>query len=176
MITIEIEESESFDGTNNAFYYSPLEYVSFEHSLKAISDWETVYKIPFLSSQLDESQIDSYYALMCLNPSFDTSRLTDKNRLELAEYIKDSSTATIIQNGDKNNGRGRVTTSEVVYAMMVLANIPFECDRWNFNRLMTLMGVISHMQSPPKKMSRNEVMQQNVQLNEQRKKQHNTKG
>ena len=84
-------------------------------------------------------------------------------------------TATTFSN-DKP-GRGQETiTSEVIYYWMVSFNIPFECQYWHLNRLLTLVKVCNIKNNPPKKMSRQEILARNKALNEARKKQFQTKG
>ena len=94
----------------------------------------------------------------------------------LSAYIEDPQTATVFtsQNGNKNSTK--VYTSEQLYAMMCLNRIPIEFEDRNLNRLFVMLRVISIYSEPPKKMSKQEVLRQNVSLNEQRKKQYNTRG
>ena len=75
--------------------------------------------------------------------------------------------------GGKSNEQ---ITSELVYYWMICFNIPFECQKWHFNRLMTLIRVCEEKNKPPKKMSKKEIMARNNRLNDERRKKLGTKG
>ena len=101
--------------------------------------------------------------------------LSQKNINDILQYIDDPMTATTIKDipGKKNS---EVVTSELIYYWMVALEIPFECEKWHINRLLTLIKVCNIKNQPAKNMSRREVLNQNRLLNEARRKKYHTKG
>lgn len=118
-----------------------------------------------------------YIRCMTLTPNVDPviyNCLTDENIKQVVDYIDSPMTATTIsEKGEKSNS---IVTSEVIYYWMVALNIPFECQYWHLNRLLTLIRVCDIKNRPPKKMSKRDTMSRNAALNAARRKQWNTKG
>lgn len=85
-------------------------------------------------------------------------------------------TATVFYDAKTNKANKEPITAELIYYWMIALNIPFECQKWHINRLLTLIHVCEIKNQPPKKMSQSEIMRRNAELNEMRKKQYNTKG
>ena len=83
-------------------------------------------------------------------------------------------TATWFAKGKGSYSR-EIFTSEKIYAQMVILQIPFECQKWHINRLLTLIRVCNEMNNP-KKMSKNEILRQNKAINAARRKALNSKG
>ena len=105
--------------------------------------------------------------------------LSEQNYNDIENYIKDPMTATWFStNGQKRAGQrsSEVVTSELVYYWMTINNIPFECEKWPFNRLMTLIHICNVKNSASQKMSQREVMQQNSDLNAARRAAMHSKG
>ena len=85
-------------------------------------------------------------------------------------------TATTINMHGLSKGGKEIVTSELVYYWMVALNIPFECQKWHLNRLITLIQVCNVKNTPPKKMSKRDIMSRNAALNAARRKKYNSKG
>ena len=54
--------------------------------------------------------------------------------------------------------------------------IPYECDKWFFNRLINLIKICQIKNETPKKMSKNEIISRNSALNKARRAKFNSKG
>lgn len=177
MITIETPDREFYDEVTNSFTIVRGAKYKFEHSLISISKWESITCKPFLSvkkGSLTDADMSLYFECMCFDSGFSSSYLSNENVRELTTYIQSPHTATTIKSYSKDSPRKSIT-SEVVYAMMVDSGIPFECEKWNINRLLTLINVVSARRNP-KKMSRNEVYKQNNEINKIRRQRLNSKG
>lgn len=179
MLEITVPGRELFNEETEEFIMSKPQRLRLEHSLVSISKWEAKWCKPFLSSDnksLKES-ID-YIKCMTLTQNVPDSVylcLTDKNIEDVSEYIEAPMTATTFWN-TANNGPKEIITSELIYYWMIALNIPFECQKWHLNRLLTLINVCNIKNSPDNKMSTREIYERNRALNEARKKKYNTKG
>ena len=185
MLTIVIppsEEADIWDESIKEFVHKDAFKgctLNLEHSLISISKWEAKWHIPFLDSpKKTEEQTMYYIKCMTINPAISDSvydHLTIQNVNEIADYIHDPMTATTVNNQGQG-GRRRILTNEVIYGMMAVLQIPFECEKWHLNRLLTLIEVVNAENTPPKKMSKNEIIARNKALNAQRRAKYNSKG
>lgn len=181
MLQIKIPLSpEGWDEEKQEFVEPTSKTIELEHSLLSISKWETKWKKPFFSKENKTyEEIIDYVKCMTLSKNVDPNvygYLTKENIETIWKYIDDPMTATkITERGPKKPNR-EIITSEIVYYWMISFGIPFECQKWHFNRLYTLIRVCDIKNSPPKKMSRAETMRHNAALNASRRKKMNTRG
>ena len=179
MLKLRIPGLEYFNDETGEFTYFEDEFIELEHSLVSISKWESNWCKPFLDGK-DKSmeEIIDYVKCMTITPNVNDdvySRLTEGNLISINEYIGRAMTATTFREEKKPGGR-EIIPSEVIYYWMVSYNIPFECQYWHLNRLLTLIKVCNVKNNPPKKMSQKEIMARNRALNEARKKEFGTRG
>lgn len=181
MIRIEISLSpEGWDEEKQEFVEPTVQVLELEHSLASISKWESEWNKPFYSKQEKtyEETLD-YIRCMTITPNVDPNvyaHLTNNNIRKINKYIESPMTATTFSN-DKSAKNSRETiTSELIYYWMTVLNIPFECENWHFNRLITLIKVCNIKSTPPKKRSKKDIMRDNAALNAARRQQLNTKG
>ena len=178
LITIDLGQIEYYDESKNEFITEIGGVVRFEYSLKAIYEWEHKWRKPFLKGNLSREEYMDFYMLMALDP-VDVKFIDDSVAMKLSKYISDSGTATVFNTmGDSSGGRksSKIYTSEELYALMALENIPIEFENRNLNRLLTILRVIASYKEPPKKMSKEAIVKQNSELNRLRREQMKTKG
>ena len=179
MLEIKIPESESFDNEHQVFITEKEVVLQLEHSLISISKWESKWNKPFLNNNIEKTseEILDYVKCMTINKVDDSAylRLTQENINEISRYITASMTATTFLKTSNSVNR-EVITNEIIYYWMIQLNIPFECEKWHLNRLLTLIQVCSIKNSPKKKMSKAEILARNRELNAQRKRNMGTKG
>lgn len=179
-ITIKVPDREFFDQVNNRFLTIKGRSLTFEHSLLSITKWESKWHKPYLSKteKTREEAID-YLRCMCLDKIDDPNifMAIDADAMkEISLYIEDPMTATTFRE-DKNRQSREIITNEIVYYWMTELNIPFDpCQKWHFNRLMTLIRVASIKKQPPKKMGKKEWAAQRSAINAQRRAKYNSKG
>ena len=181
MLTITIPATEKYDEIKGEFIYSKEQTLQLEHSLVSISKWESKWCKPFLDSKREKTneEVIDYVKCMTLNKNVSDEAylcLTQENITAINDYIGAPMTATYFSNTDKGKKNNEQTTSELIYYWMIALNIPFECQKWHINRLLTLIRVCNIKNQPPKKMSKREIMSRNAALNAARRQQLNTKG
>ena len=181
MLQITIPAAELWDEEQQMFVYMKEQTLQLEHSLVSLSKWESKWNTAFLSKREKtyEETID-YVRCMTLtqNVNPDIYKFLSKENIEqINNYIDAKMTATYFSD-DANAGKrnSELVTSEIIYYWMIALNIPFECQKWHLNRLLTLIKVCNIKNKPPKKMGRRDVMRNNSAINAARRKRFNSKG
>lgn len=182
MLQLKIQGGELFDEKTNKFVSVKPQTLQLEHSLVSISKWEAKWKKPFMrpDPMTVEETVD-YIRYMTVSPQNvnpDVYRfITEENVKQVMDYIHNPMTATTISSRPGQRRQQQIITSEVVYYYMTAYQIPFDpCQKWHFNRLMTLIRVCDEKQQKPKKMSKSEIMNRNRQRNAARKAKTGTRG
>lgn len=161
VLYLEIPDREIFDPRTSEFTYVKGQKIKLIHSLVSLSKWEAKWKKPFLTADdktMEETR--DYIRCMTVTQNVDPNvylGLTQDNLREVMEYIEDPMTATKFsreQPGGKNSGQ--FITSELIYYWMSAAQIPFTCETWHLNRLLTLIRIHNNKSQPSKKMSKSE--------------------
>ena len=184
MIRITIPATEEWDPVKEEFVNTKETTLVLEHSLVSLSKWESKWNKAFLTKEekTDEQMID-YIRCMTLTKDVDAdlyNYIPIDVIQQIKKYIEAPMTATWFNdeqsNGAKGKGNRETVTSELIYYWMIALNIPFECQRWHINRLLTLIRVCNVKNQPGKKMSKSEILSRNAALNAARRQQLNTRG
>ena len=181
MLTIKIKKDRLYDRKNKVFIYTKDTTLSLEHSLVSISKWEAKYHKPFLSKEdRTNEEIIDYIKFMTITQNVDPNvyRLINNEHIKaINEYISNPMTATWFSEVKSPAKRSNEQiTSELIYYWMTAFNIPFSCEKWHLNRLMTLIRICNLKSQPPKKYSKKEIMSKNSALNAARRNKLGTSG
>lgn len=180
MLEIVIEGREGFNEETQEFVAISGQRLMLEHSLISLSKWESKWNKPFMSkeSRTVEETLD-YIKCMTINQNIPDEIymcLTPEHISKVQKYIESPMTATTFRKDGNGQRSNEVITSELIYYWMIALNIPFECQKWHLNRLLTLIRVCSIKNAPSKKMGKNELLARNKALNAERRQRLNSKG
>ena len=179
MLEIALPTQELFDEETETFSIVAVT-LQLEHSLVSMSKWESKFSKPFLSKEEKTTEeILDYIRMMIISPDtkYDVINfLTSENIRTINDYINSKQTATTIYKTDTGKPSRETITSELIYYWMVALTIPFECQYWHLNRLLTLIEVCNVKNQPPKKVAKGDQARRIRELNEQRRKQLGTAG
>lgn len=180
MLTISVPMEEVYDPVQNLFYEQKAQVLTLEHSLVSLSKWESKWKKPFFSKEdkTEEETID-YIRCMTVNQNVDPQvyqRLGPSEYRQINAYIGDPMTATTFSKRRKAPKSSEIITSELIYYWMVAYQIPFECQKWHLNRLLTLIQICDVKNEQPEKMSKKAIYGQNASLNAARRRAAHSRG
>ena len=178
MLNIVVPDQEFFNEETQEFFTLKGQTLQLEHSLVSLSKWESKWNKPFLSkNEKTSKETIDYIRCMTITQNvkpYIYDMLTNENILDINKYIDSPMTATTFN--IQNTPSREIVTSEIIYYWMISLNIPLECQKWDLNRLLTLIRVCNLKNAPSKKMSKKEIMSRNAALNAARRKKLNTKG
>lgn len=187
--TIHIQPKEFYDEEHNRFINVKETTLVLEHSLISVSKWEAHFKKPFLVEGALNSVEAIVYYLKCMTISPQNVddmayySIDEDTMKDVVAYINDPMTATWFgedRNPKNKKKKKEVLTSEVIYWQMTALQIPWECQKWHFNRLLTLIRVCGakneEQYGDKPKMSKADLLKRNAALNAQRRAKMNTKG
>ena len=184
-LKIEIKGAELFMEAEERFIEVKPTVLTLEHSLIAVSKWESKYHIPFLKTDNKTAeQLEYYFQCMTINQNVDPmvyKAITASQQKQILDYIHDPMTATTISerngNGSKKKGKSPdVITSELIYYWMSVHNLPSEYEKWHLNRLLTLIQICNLYNQPQEKLSKAETYRNFDAINEARRAKFKTRG
>lgn len=189
MLELKIAGKELWNEKTNEFEKTQDQVICLEHSLVSLSKWEAKYKKPFLSSEKTVDETLDYIRFMTITQNVDPIVYQTLNRDELKkinDYIADPMTATWFNDRRKTtpgaapSRSNEKITSELVYYWMIAFQIPFECQKWHLNRLLTLIRICNlkdaQQNGKNSKMSKRDILSQNRALNAARRQRLGTTG
>lgn len=153
MLYIVIPADEGFDERTNKFVKlnQPVS-LQLEHSLVSVAKWESKYHKSFFDDtvQKSEEELIQYFKFMTItqnvpNEVYERIKKHVSVAKEINDYINNPMTATTFNNKRKETPakgiKNTYITNEQIYSAMARFSIPFSCEKWHLNRLLTLIKV-----------------------------------
>lgn len=173
MLSIKVPDWDEWDEKTESFVAHKGPKLKLEHSLISISKWEAVTHKAYFNSEKTDAEVLFYISCMVIGPEPTVEELSHLGAMEfgiIGKYINDIHTATTFREepGSRSPNKKKLTSEEIYY-WMISAGIPFECEKWHIERLLTLIRVVSEKNKPKKKIPRRAALAQQAKLNAQRK-------
>lgn len=184
MLELYVPEREIWNPKDEIFEKCDGYNLVLEHSLLSISKWESKWHKAYLGHQeKTKEEAFDYIRCMIIRPKVPNNIVhffTEDNFKELSEYMKDPMTATVFNNNfdKKPEAPSKDTmTSEYIYFLLSSYRISFhDVEKWNINRLMTLLRICSIKNEPPKKSNPKHLAKSRSSLNAARRAKIGSKG
>lgn len=180
MLKITIPEVILYDEDNNLFTTLNSYTLQLEHSLISVSKWESKWCKPFLSkTPMNRTETIDY--IRCMNISQNANDIKyqfipEESLNLIKDYIEAPMSATVLANDKEKVLNPGAITSELIYSWMVILTIPFECQKWHLNRLITFINLCQQNSKPKPKRKPGDILRSNAELNAKRLKELNTTG
>lgn len=177
MLTLTIPSTEQWNEASQEFIYFDGGTLRLEHSLVSISKWEAKHRRSFLASKKTTDEVIDYIRCMSLDDVDERlfAHLTKENINEVIQYIESPMTATYLREDHDSGHSSEKVTSELIYYWMISLGVPFECQYWHLNRLITLIRVCAAKQRGGKH-SKKEMLRSNAALNAARRAKSGSRG
>lgn len=181
MLKLTIPGREFYNEITEEFQTVKPTTIVLEHSLVAIAKWEAIYHRSFISDKQPKNAEETlaYIKCMTITQNVDPEAYygLTANELDLVnKYIANPMTATKFMEVKHKPRQPKTSsesiTSELIYYWMIAHNIPFECQKWHIERLLTLIRVCSVKTAASNKkgaMSKSEIAARHRSINAQRR-------
>lgn len=197
MITIahperDIPAMELFDNSTQEFITLPAQHldrmnIQLEHSLMSVAKWEGIWHESFQEQQrIEGEKLLSYIKCMTVNAQKNPDiyhQLVREDLERIVDYMQDPKSAWEIRPQKPEPKRKRKPqTAEEIYWAMVQYGLPWDCEKWHFNRLLALLDYFDYKGSSSpgyggqKKKSEREIMEMYRAMNERNRKRFKSNG
>lgn len=180
MLILTVPGTEFFNEELEEFVTVGETQLQLEHSLVSLSKWESEWEKPYLGKDKKTTQeVLSYIEAMCLTPDVPPevfASLSEENYQEINDYMHAKKTASWIRESPSPSSTTETITSELIYYWMITLDIPLEAQHWHLNRLLMLIRVVNHKNTPPKKKSPGELAAERRAMNQKRREEYGTTG
>ena len=180
MLEIIIPPAELWDPKERRFSKTKEYKLQLEHSLISISKWESKWGKSFIK-EVDKTPEETLDYIKCMTltqnvPPEAYLYLTEENIDKIVKYIRAPMTATWFSEDSNRKFSREIITNEVIYDWMIEFGIPFECQKWHLNRLITLIRVRAAKNKKTKPMNERDTLSLYREINAARRKKLNSKG
>lgn len=182
---IDIPDDEIYNDEMEQFVMVKARRIVLEHSLYTISLWEMRHNKCFLKNleKLTSDEISDYIKCMSIDGDLSDDEIIymlskPEIHKQIVEYLNKRMSATYIR---ELPGDGRpdteAKTSELFYYYLIKLRAPVEIiEHWHISRLIILLSVFNAKDDTKRKRSIRDIMKNNDEINEARKKKYNTEG